>query len=357
MDCSTSHPTWLGMTLALCMLGFHLLHATPTLPADDDLARRATWTIPTPSDVRSRLDRYLAKQDLEQTTRDKIDALWSQADEPQNPSDVLETLAATFGLVDDEARKLVDFCHAHSMPTVLPDFPVLDTPAHPAFVRHNLRLLFGQWLARHRYYDEALETLADLKPDDVVDPAALLFYRAIGYHRMPDKNKCLPLVAKLLERRERIPRRYATVAELIQADLKPLQTDSLDEISRLMDEVKRRLDLKRAGKRVRDQEEQVVAKLDKLIKDLEDQQQQQSAAAAGGSNSSSRPAQDSMPLGGQGPGKVDPKSIGTGSGWGNLPPKERQEALQQIGKDLPAHYREVIEEYFRKLAREANTGD
>ncbi len=38
--------------------------------------------------------------------------------------------------------------------------------------------------------------------------------------------------------------------------------------------------------------------------------------------------------------------------WGNLPPKEREEALQQLGKDLPSHYRDVIEEYFRKLARD-----
>ena len=59
-----------------------------------------------------------------------------------------------------------------------------------------------------------------------------------------------------------------------------------------------------------------------------------------------------MPLGGKGPGNVDPKDIGSKSGWGNLPPKQRQEALQQISKDLPAHYREVIEEYFRRLARE-----
>ncbi|MGM0488677.1 MAG: hypothetical protein ACQESR_18210 [Planctomycetota bacterium] len=348
MDSSTTHPAWQSLMLGLC-----ILCATSVLPADDELARRATWSIPKPSEVRSRLDDYLEKQDLDPATREKIDAMWSNADEPRPPSERLENLAATFALVADEARELVEFCNAHSMPPMLPEFSVLESPEQPDFVRHNLRLLFGQWLARHRYYDEALETLDDLEPEDVVDPAALLFYQATGYHRMPDKNQCLPLVSKLLERQEQIPRRYAAVAELIQADLKPLQTDSLDEISRLMDEVQRRLDLKRAGKRVRDQEEQVVAKLDKLIKKLEEQQQQQ-AAAAGGSISSSRPAQDSMPLGGQGPGKVDPKSIGTGSGWGNLPPKERQEALQQIGKDLPAHYREVIEEYFRKLAREAD---
>jgi hypothetical protein len=37
-----------------------------------------------------------------------------------------------------------------------------------------------------------------------------------------------------------------------------------------------------------------------------------------------------------------------------LPPKEREEAMQEIGRDFPAHYREVIEEYFRELAREQN---
>jgi hypothetical protein len=57
-------------------------------------------------------------------------------------------------------------------------------------------------------------------------------------------------------------------------------------------------------------------------------------------------------MGGKGPGNVDQKRLKNEAGWGNLPPKERQEALQQISKDLPAHFRDVIEEYFRKLARD-----
>ena len=59
-----------------------------------------------------------------------------------------------------------------------------------------------------------------------------------------------------------------------------------------------------------------------------------------------------MPGGGSGPGEVDQRRTGVRSDWGNLPPKQREEALQQISKGLPSHYREVIEEYFRKLARE-----
>ena len=63
--------------------------------------------------------------------------------------------------------------------------------------------------------------------------------------------------------------------------------------------------------------------------------------------------QDSMPGGGTGPGNVDPKKLGTETDWGDLPPKQREEALQQLSKDLPSHYRTVIEEYFRKLATES----
>ena len=56
-----------------------------------------------------------------------------------------------------------------------------------------------------------------------------------------------------------------------------------------------------------------------------------------------------------GPGKVSVRRIGNGSGWGNLPAKERAESLQQIGRDFPSHFREVIEAYFRKLARDNQT--
>ena len=46
------------------------------------------------------------------------------------------------------------------------------------------------------------------------------------------------------------------------------------------------------------------------------------------------------------------KNIGNRIGWGDLPPKEREEAMQQISKEFPSHYRDVIEQYFRRLAAE-----
>ncbi len=333
------------------------LVAAGAASADQDLEQKARWSVPDAAQVKAQVDAYLRTRQLDEPTRAQIAALWApEAIGDRAPEALLDQVATTLALVDDAARQVVDFCRTtDSQVMSLPDFPILRDEQQPSLVRHNLRLAYGRWLATHDYYDEAIEQLQGLTTADVVDPAALLFYQCAAYHRMPDKRQCLPLAALLLEQPQRIPRRYLTVAQLIQADIRPLEPDSLDEISRMMDEVRRRLELKRAGTRVRQQEDEVIAKLDKLIQKAEEQQQQRSRGLAGNLQPAN-PAQDSLPMQGKGPGQVDPRQIGSKSGWGNLPPAERQEALQQIGKDLPAHYREVIEEYFRRLAREG-TGE
>jgi hypothetical protein len=127
-------------------------------------------------------------------------------------------------------------------------------------------------------------------------------------------------------------------------------------VARLMDNIERRLGLGRAGTRVRQEEDDVIAKLDKMIEDIEQQMQQAQSASASSSGGaqSAQPMQDSVPGGGTGPGEVERRHVGSRAAWGNLPPKQRQEALQQMGKGLPSHYRDVIEEYFRKLARDGS---
>jgi TolA-binding protein len=141
------------------------------------------------------------------------------------------------------------------------------------------------------------------------------------------------------------------------ADIDPLKTDSLDEVARMMNDVHRRLDLGRAGQRVRDEEQEIVDKLDKLIEKIEQQmqqqqQQQQQQQSGSPQQAQNQAMQDSQIAGGSGPGDVDNKDIGDRAGWGNLPPAERQEALQRLTEELPSHYREVIEGYFRQLAKE-----
>jgi hypothetical protein len=37
--------------------------------------------------------------------------------------------------------------------------------------------------------------------------------------------------------------------------------------------------------------------------------------------------------------------------WGKLPEKERAKAMLELTRDMPPRYREVIEKYFKELAR------
>lgn len=326
--------------------------AGSTAVSGQELARRATWAYPDPISVRDALAQWLDDSVSDETTKQRLMQPWQADDDlPEGPA-LLDRLVDTIALVLPEARDLRSFCLGRHEDGPVPEFPVLLDEKLPPLVRHQLRLYFGRWLVQHGYYDEALVVLEELQPEDVVDPGSLLFYQAAAYHRLLKKKPGLETIERLLENEAEVPHRYVALARLMEADLRPLQVDSLDEVARLMDDISRRLDLGRAGRRVRDEEEQVIAKLDKMIKKLEQQMQQASASSQSSQNQSSRPADDSRPLGGKGPGEVEKKSFREDEEWGNLPPKAREEALQQISKDLPAHFRTLIEEYFRKLARE-----
>jgi hypothetical protein len=304
--------------------------------------------------VQAQLVRWLAAISATDDIKQRVERAWQAGDDGTVDDSLLDRTVAALAEADPRAAEVLAAYRASADgPPQL--FPGLREDSTEEFASCNLRLYSGRWLAQHAHFDEAAEQLAGLTPQQVVDPAALLFYQSVAQHRLLQKDECLKSLAKLFENESQLPRRYKSLARLMEADIKPLKTDSLDEVSRLMDDIRRRLDFGHAGQRVRKQEDDVIAKLDKMIKEMEQQQQQQRKQAMSdgqGGNRSSNPAQDSVPLPGRGPGDVDQKKIGNKSGWGDLPPKQREEALQQISKDLPAHFREVIEEYFRKLARD-----
>jgi hypothetical protein len=325
----------------------------PPTPPKPKLPPIAKWTRPAVADVRAKVFAWLDQRKVTDAVKAKANQIWSFDPQQASGTDLLVYTVATFGLADEAAQKLVDLCSRPRVDLVVPSQPWLTDPKSDPLVANNLRLLFGRWLAHENLYDEALEQLAPLNPGDVVDPASLLFYQAVVYHRLLDKDAGLRAADGLMKSEDQCPRRYVVVAGLMREDLANLKDDSLDHIARRMWDTERRLDLGRAGPKVRTIEDGIIDSLDKLIKKLEDQQGGGGGGGASGSNiRSSSPAPDSRIIGGKGPGEVTKRDIGSASGWGNLPPKKRDEALQQIGRDFPSHYRDKIEAYFRKLANE-----
>ncbi|MFO0788517.1 MAG: hypothetical protein U0805_03605 [Pirellulales bacterium] len=323
--------------------------------AGADLLAEPSWK-PVPAQaVRAQLEEYLQTTKVDASKQAEVRDLWRTTAANDSDETTLDRLAQCLAKTDDRVANLVDVCSAASKPgQKLPEFAWLADSETPLIIRNNLRVYLARWLVQQGYYDEAIAWTDGLETDDVVAPEALLFYRAIAFHQLVEPTKAHSTLAQLLQQQEALPTRYQKLADLMQHDLTGLQDESLDHISRRMSDIRRRLAQGRPGERVQVVEKGVIDSLDKMIKKAEDQAQQQAAAAAAksGQAQAMAPMQDSQNVEGKGPGKIDHKDIGRGANWGNLNEKDREKAMQEIGREFPSHYREVVEEYFRRLAAE-----
>ncbi len=267
----------------------------------------------------------------------------------------LEAVIEAFALADSETRQIVEAISAVNESTTV-ETSAFQSRHDELFYINNLRLLYARALSSWSRYDEALEVYSEIDPQHVVDPAGALFHRAVCETALLQKEAALTSLDRLLHETEQTPARYVTLAELMQADLEKLEEKSLDEVSRQMDDVRRRLALGHAGQRVQRVEEKIITTLDELIKKAE---QQQGGGGGGGKGSpqSGKPqgAQESyLGEGKEGEGEVDPKNAGHKDRWGNLPEKAQAAAKNMLDQKYPAHYRQAIEQYLKKIAaREA----
>jgi hypothetical protein len=283
-----------------------------------------------------------------------FDAIWAQSHRS-----VLDRVADTLCLGDPAAAKLLTSARDAATPAPQETPALLKDPKQSVYYRSNLGLAYAVALSHRRVFEEALETLKLVKPESVVDPAAYLFHRAVAEHSMTLKDDATRSIIRLLDDAADVPERYKTVAVLMAFDMQAWREKDLSDIARKMDNIERRLELARGGPKTQKIQKDVVARLDEIIKQIENQ-------AKGDGNGGScpnggqpgnpgaipnSPQRDSMGGKNGGPGNVDQKKLdGLAKQWGKLPEKERAQAMQELTRDMPAKYREIIESYFRKLA-------
>ncbi len=331
--------------------------AAPARAADKTLSRESFTfgTLTPPSEVKVRVEAANWLKSQGKLDRAAFDAIWSNKDKP-----VLDRLAETFALGDAEAAKVLkDSRDRISLaPTALPE--VLADAKRPLFFRANLALAYARNLANRKVFEESLETLKLFKVEQVADPASFLFFRAVAEHGLMLKKDANDSIIRLLDDVPSAPERYKVVAALMHFDMVSWQDKDLPAIARKMDNIQRRLDLARGGKKTQKLQKEVVARLDEIIKELENQQDGdcQGGNCPGGkcnkpgnSNRPSSPMKDSNIATNSGPGQVDGKKIKElADQWGKLPPRERESNMRELTRDMPQRYREIIQEYFRKLS-------
>lgn len=340
-------------SLILCLMTVIAVSSSLTAVAQDE-PKEATIIAPIPADeVRTRILEWSAGAGLSTDKIQAIATLWVLGTEAPSAQELHEKTIETFRLVNPDAEKLIQACKYGTLSA--PDAAVLDKDNLPPFFAANLRAHYARFLGQNEFYDEALAQFDQIDLSETIDPAACLFFKVVCQHRLLMDEEGLKTIDTLLTDVTEVPLRFRTVARMMRADLEELEKNELNEVARMMSDVERRLKFGRGGERVQKVEEEIVARLDEIIKKIE---QQQGGGGGGGggagqnnSNQSGGPAGDSSVKGSTAPGEVDERDIGRKAGWGSLPPKEQAKARNLIDRELPPHYRAAIEEYLRKIAK------
>jgi hypothetical protein len=223
------------------------------MPADQAQAKAGAWL------------NGLGKMD-----QAKFDAIWA------SDKSVTEKTVASIALGKPEAQTALDEARdiTKDAPTAVPS---VIKDEKDAFVKANLGAAYARALAGKKVYEEALDAVADAKSEDMVDPSAFLFFKAVAEHSVAGykKAKKVDAVASLVRLLDDVvdaPDRYKMVATLMFFDLQNWSKDEKDlsNIGKLMDSSGRRLDLARGGQTTQDIQKRILFRLDEKIKELEE---------------------------------------------------------------------------------------
>lgn len=296
-------------------------------------------------------------------TMKSFDELWNAKEDVP----LLQRVAGTIRLGDADAAKLLDVAADADAPAPTEVPAILKDAKRPAFFRANLGLAYAKALSSRRVYEESLDVLRQVKPDQVVDPGAYFFHRALAEHALLLKDDAFRSITAVIEDVGDAPDRYKMVSILMLYDMRAWKDKDLGWIARKMNNIERRLELARGGPQTQKMQKEVVARLDELIKKLEQDQGGGggggggggcpsggggSGSSPGGTNQPSSPMKDSNIANNGGKGEVDQKRLkGLAEQWGKLPERERAAAMAELTRGMPPEYRDVIERYFKDLAK------
>ncbi len=358
------HVLRITMIVFCCTLSAAVFGQTPIpvpIPLKKEPVAEQTQLYAAPStvDLKSQLQNWVADQKVKDPAQLKtIAGLLAKSEPPLSAEEKLDLALQVFSEVNPEVKQLVQTYQLSDKLPQLSSNPLLVNGQAETFYLSNIRYYAARNLTQFRIIDPALELFNSIKAETLIDPAGYLFYKAVCEHHLLQKEACGKTLEQLLNNTEQVPERYTQVAVLMQADLAELKDESLDEISRKMSDVERRLELGNSGKKVQEVEDEIIASLDKLIQKMEDQSKSSSStgAGAGKSDSPDSGSSESRVKGQTAPGEVDKKKLSNNGGWGQLPPKKQASAKNIINRNFPSHYRKAIEKYFKKLATQtANT--
>jgi hypothetical protein len=234
--------------------------------SDKNLSGFGTLEPANPAAVKAEAEAWFKKTVHDPAKKNKFEAIWKGESQP-----LMDRVIDTLSLDEGTAKLLVRAnnplvpapCGPKAVPAAVKD------KKQPAFYRANLALAYAKALSNRRIYEEALDTLNAVKAEDVADPSAYLFHRAVAEFAMLKKKEAQRSIGRLLDDVADAPERYKTVGALMLLDMLTWKEKDLNWIARKMDNSGRRLQLARGGPATQKIQKDIVRRLDEIIKELE----------------------------------------------------------------------------------------
>jgi tetratricopeptide (TPR) repeat protein len=271
----------------------------------------------------------------------------------------LRELSATF----NDALLAIDRDETAEAITLLKGLETADD----SFLAANATFYRARLLAFQDNFEQAMPLITKLAAEDeeyLLQNSEVAFLHAVGHAAMLSRDKAIAAFEKFLEDYPDAPRRMQLGAMRQLGQLKAVEDGSLADVMQRMEFAGRRLSLEDPGKQTQEEQDKVVAMLDKLIEEAEERECK--ACQGSGSGSGNKPASGSgsgsgKPGEGQGDGPAGGNDQtpfdtvrrtfqkGPESPWGKIRDKERDPAFQAIKAKFPARYQEMIDQYYKSF--------
>jgi len=250
-------------------------------------------------------------------------------------------------------------------------FRVLSNSANP-FVAIAAANLAATTFIDQEQIEQALDILTHMQnkhaPIEKYTPAydRFLFMRGVCEVNALDYDAAVAALEEFVGRYPDAPERLRVGAVQMLTELSRRAPGRIGDVRDLLGYARRRIGSGETGKPVIDRQKEAVALLDSLIEEAEEQEKNQGGGEGGGGDGggggspdgNQQPGgganQSNAPGGAQRDAVLRKKIAKPGDAWGRMPPKERDQILQALQKQYPSQYRDLLEQYYRQLSKDAS---
>jgi hypothetical protein len=226
---------------------------------------------------------------------------------------------------------------------------VLARAQQPHLVAHARSALGRAFLAADdpeaavEIFTDYLRQSRGLTPSD----GDVVFFYGSALARIPEREAAAGVLREYLELFPEAPERYRVSAAQLVAELEG-KINPLHDIADTMGGVERRIRKTDTGADTQQRQEDVIARLQKIIEEVEEQEKQ--GGGGGGGNPTSPRQQSNLTPGATQVGNLN-RVKNVGDRWNVLKDRERKAIEGEAEVKLSGRYRKLVEDYYRKLNR------